>query len=250
MKKIILQLALVLTSAISFAQTGINTTTPKSTLDVNGSFGTKITEITDPNAFALDASHQTVVFRGTGGTIVIPTASTCLGREYTLVNFSSGFVQSGATLFDRGTGGINGIPTMTVFKIKSDGTKWIELTTETTTVATGSAMVNSPNVDLKPALKFFYMPSVSIDVSSPITGATKSLYGEYAAQFASPMIASSGSAGTIPFFDAPTDLEYYITYYDNTVLENVSISASGVLTYDVLSGASDCSFINIVFVVK
>lgn len=250
MKKIIVQFAVVLTTAISFAQTGINTTTPKSTLDVNGSFGTKITEVTDPSAFALDATHQTLVFRGTGGTIVIPAASTCLGREYTLVNFSSGFVQSGATLFDRGTGGINGIPTMTVFKIKSDGTKWVELTRATASVTTGTALQNSPNVDLKPALKFFYMPSISIDVSAPITGAVKNLYGEYQAQFQSPMAKNPTAATSIPFFASATDLSYYITYYDNTVLANVSISDAGVLTYDVVSSATDCSFINVVFVVK
>lgn len=41
-----------------------------------------------------------------------------------------------------------------------------------------------------------------------------------------------------------------ITEYDTAVFANVSINASGVMTYDVLAGATACSYINIVFVLK
>ena len=250
MKKIVFNIAAILITAISFAQTGINTVDPKSTLDVNGSFGTNITEVTDPSLFLLDSTHQTLVFRGTGGTISLPDASTCLGREYTLVNFSTGNIIAGTTLFDAGTGTINAVPTMTVFKIKSNGTNWIQVDKTTTAITTGTALVNTPDVDLKPELKFFYMPSISIDVSTPLIGGSKNLFFEYQLQFQNPMASNPGSAGSIPFFANPNELDYYITFYDNTVLDNVSITNNGLLLYDVVNPANECSFINVVFVVK
>lgn len=98
-------------------------------------------------------------------------------------------------------------------------------------------------------VRFFYLPSINIDVSATGTGKTVNLYQEYVDQFSSPVVSSPG-AGGIPYFTSATDLEYYVTAYDTDVLANLSLSAAGVLTYDVIDNASDCSFINVVLVVK
>lgn len=100
--------------------------------------------------------------------------------------------------------------------------------------------------------KFFYMPSVVFDTSVTGTGQTKDLYSLYKSQFSNiPSNARNASAPTtIPFFPNASDLNYYVTAYDNTVFKINSISNSGVLNYDILSNATSASFINIVFVVK
>lgn len=97
---------------------------------------------------------------------------------------------------------------------------------------------------------WFYMPSISFDTSTTGTGRTKNLYTLYYNQFKTPAIKSSGAPSSVPYMPAATDLYYYITDYDTNVFANVSITASGVMTYDVISNATACSYINIVFVLK
>lgn len=118
----------------------------------------------------------------------------------------------------------------------NDGTKWQQ-------------MVTSDNK----AVKFFYMPSISFDTSADRNAQTKDLYAEYKKQFSltGNKVASAGApASGIPYFEKATDLYYYITEYDTNVFKNVTISADGKMKYDVKKTATDCSFINIVFVVK
>ncbi len=365
MRKKIAIAIVILGCITSYAQVGFGTNAPKSTVDVNGSFATKLTEVINPNSYTLDATHQTIVFRGTGGTISIPAANTCQGREYTLVNFATGNILCGTTLFDAGTGTINFIPSMTIFKIKSNGTSWIQVDKTTTpadgsetkvnagtgisvtgagTIAspyvvnstitqadgsetkvnagtgvsvTGSGTTGSPyvvnstitqangsetkvnagtgvsvtgsgtsaapyvvnstitqadgsetivntgtglsktgtgtsaapyNVDLNTKVKFFYMPSISIDLTQASN--STNLYTQYKAQFQTPMSKNPSAASSIPYFANASDLDYYITYYDNTVLSNVTLTDAGLLTYNVISPATGCTFINVVFVVK
>lgn len=97
--------------------------------------------------------------------------------------------------------------------------------------------------------KFFYMPSIVFDIS--VVGTfNRNLYNEYINQFGSPMVSSSGSAEGIPTLLA-SQLEYYITYYDTNIFENLVIDQNGLLTYRVKnSNASEKTFMNIVFVVK
>ena len=125
----------------------------------------------------------------------------------------------------------------------NDGTKWQQMVT----------------TDNK-AVKFFYMPSITFDTSADATGVTKDLYAEYKAQFAltNPNHIVSGTdeetdeepISEIPYFANPTDLYYVITDYDPNVFSKISIDANGVMTYDVTAAATDCTLINIVFVVK
>lgn len=71
---------------VGFAQTGvgINTTTPKSDFEVNGSFAKKVTVVTATTT--LDETHSIVVCNnaGTAITLTLPAISTCLGRIYTI----------------------------------------------------------------------------------------------------------------------------------------------------------------------
>lgn len=97
---------------------------------------------------------------------------------------------------------------------------------------------------------WFYMPSVSFNTSSIVSNQSKNLYTLYKNQFTTPLIKSTGAPVSVPYIPAATDMYYYITDYDTNVFANVSINANGVMTYDVIASATDCSYINIVFVLK
>jgi hypothetical protein len=97
---------------------------------------------------------------------------------------------------------------------------------------------------------WFYMPSVAFDTRNTLAGQTRNLYNDYLSQFSSPPIKSAGAPNTIPYIPAATDLYYYITAFDSNVFSNISITADGIMTYDVTAAATDFSFINIVFVLK
>ena len=126
----------------------------------------------------------------------------------------------------------------------NDGTKWVRLPQRYT--------------------NWFFMPSVSFDTSTTGTGRTKNLYDLYLEQFTGKVtsggvisgtptgrfVGSTGAPATIPYLPAATDMYYYVTFYDSAVFANISINANGVMTYDVIAGATDCSYINIVFVLK
>src|SRR5699024_2159498 len=99
--------------------------------------------------------------------------------------------------------------------------------------------------------KFFYMPAVLFDTSIMGTDQTKDLHAEYMNQFTgSGLIGSDQAPSAIPNIPDPEDLYYYITDYDEDVIENVSIDANGIMKYDVIGNAGPYSFVNIVFVVK
>ena len=115
----------------------------------------------------------------------------------------------------------------------NDGTKWVRLNNSYT--------------------NWFFMPSVSFDTSADATGQTKDLYALYKSQFdgTSPtFVKSAGAPASVPYIPAADELFYYITSYDANVFSNISITANGVMTYDVDAAATDCSYINIVFVLK
>ncbi|MDT0622828.1 hypothetical protein [Croceitalea vernalis] len=99
--------------------------------------------------------------------------------------------------------------------------------------------------------RIFYPPSIAIDASTNIVNATKDLYAEYVAQFASVnTIASDGAPSAVPIY-AASELYYYVTYFDPAVFANIEISNTGVMEYDIIGQPADYnSLLNIVFVVK
>ncbi|WP_128330584.1 hypothetical protein [Apibacter sp. HY039] len=98
---------------------------------------------------------------------------------------------------------------------------------------------------------WFYMPSFNLSLSGTTT-TTFDLYSEYKKQFTqagNAQYIASGST-SIPVYNS-NELEYIVTYYDNTVVTINSITASGIMTYTPTGTAPTAySLINIVFVVK
>ncbi|TDQ76048.1 hypothetical protein, partial [Sphingobacterium yanglingense] len=116
---------------------------------------------------------------------------------------------------------------------------------------------------LKAAMpKFFYMPSVMVPTAesqatqegvtynnTSRTG-TINLYTIYKKQFGSPVMSSAG-ASSLPVLPA-SELGFHVTYATEGVFTIKSITAEGLMTYEVSSTANINvgSFINIVFSVK
>ena len=121
-----------------------------------------------------------------------------------------------------------------------DGTRWVRLTFE----------------PFPPLEKWFYMPSIVFNTETSGTGFVKDLYNAYKTQLntAGDLVVPSSGAGTptkvLASIPAATDLYYYVTGYDENVFDNISINASGVMTYDIIDQASDSTYLNIVFVQK
>jgi hypothetical protein len=105
---------------------------------------------------------------------------------------------------------------------------------------------------------WFYMPAAvlpTLTTSPNYTGSefVYDIYSVYAQQFGMANSASSAASETaaIPVYTADR-LVYMVTYYDNTVFQNVSLTADGKLHYKVIAGVTptDATFMNIVFKVK
>lgn len=112
--------------------------------------------------------------------------------------------------------------------------------------------------------KYFYMPSYPMPLNSTVAGQqdyasesggtyTIELYEIYSQQFGAPAV-SSEPGGDLPTSVLNADqLIYHITYYDETVFDDVTVSNQGVLTYTIQNNAEDASaltYMNIVFEVK
>ncbi|MDR0873085.1 MAG: hypothetical protein LBN27_06405 [Prevotellaceae bacterium] len=126
-----------------------------------------------------------------------------------------------------------------------DGTKWI-------CVKDGS---------LTP--RWFYMPSIPIDVSAAVADKTVNLHSEYVAQMGNTAAAFAKNPGAPATIDniigagkvyAAGELDYYVIGYDTSVFSSVSVTDAGILSYTITSAAlanvSDATYMNIIFVVK
>jgi len=98
--------------------------------------------------------------------------------------------------------------------------------------------------------KIFYPPAIAVTADAVDTDLTLDLHQQYVTLFGSPSVTSTGAPGAIPTY-GETELYYYITDYDTEIFDNVSINANGVMEYDVKKVPTDnCSFFNVIFVVK
>ena len=98
--------------------------------------------------------------------------------------------------------------------------------------------------------KIFYPPAIAVIADAIDTDLTIDLHQQYVTLFGSPAVKSSSAPAAIPTY-GETELYYYITDYDTDIFENVTIGDNGIMEYDVKAVPSDnCSFINVVFVVK
>ena len=102
--------------------------------------------------------------------------------------------------------------------------------------------------------KWFYMPSIVFDTSNPGPQPDIDLYQEFKKQLNTdgPHLKKSDGAPApaLSVVPAATDLYYYITDYDSDVFKILSISDKGKMSYEIITQASDSTFLNIVFVEK
>jgi len=144
-----------------------------------------------------------------------------------------------------------------------------DTTTGTGTTPTTPAIANETTVEevvqaiapiTSKAGRVFFPPSIAIDASTNGTGRTLNLYNEYLLQYSltpaqvgglTPRTAASnGAPGTIPVYTAD-ELYYYVTYADPTIFNNILISNTGLMTYDIIGQpTNDNTLINVVFVIK
>jgi hypothetical protein len=88
MKALITSVLVTFLCAVSFAQVGVGTTSPHSTLDVRGSLSTAYRAFTANTSAA--TSDNMLVFTGTSAaSITLPDAIACVGRSYWIKNASS-----------------------------------------------------------------------------------------------------------------------------------------------------------------
>jgi hypothetical protein len=101
--------------------------------------------------------------------------------------------------------------------------------------------------------RIFYPPAIVIIADTEGTNFTLDLHQTYVDLFEASdpsFIKSTSAPGAIPTYDQD-ELYYYILSYDTSVFANVEIDDNGLMEYDIIAVAYDnCSFINIVFVVK
>ena len=219
--KFILVTGCLLSITFFNAQVGVNTTQPKATLDVAGN---------PTDSSKLDG-------------VLIPRLS---GDQLVQKNYSTD--QTGAMVY------VNQVPTSNtgqIINVKEvgfylfDGSKWKSL--------------NAPS--------YFFMPSLVLPTNSANlpsyatfnTGVfTIDLYSVYANQLglqgnvsgATKTALASNPSSKLPVLNA-SSLDYFVTYFDNTVFDpsSISLSTDGKLSYQILSGSAitEKTFMNIVF---
>ncbi len=216
----ILVAILGLSVTIAQAQTGnvgINTDAPKATLDVKKGLsnypGVIAPRIAGDDLQAVDPAYGS----DQDGAIVYATSASSVAGTEVQTKYVT---EKGYYYFDAAA---------------ETGGRWIRL------------VVGDPVAKKK--VNWFYMPSIAIPTDATGPGEIN-LYNEYKAQFENPKASSAGPGSKIPFYANASDIEYYVTDYDQNVLSGISIDATGRMTYNVDATPTDCSFINIVFVIK
>jgi len=123
----------------------------------------------------------------------------------------------------------------------NDGTRWVPLFTSKTIQE-----------------YWFYMPSIPIQVANIdlVAGKTVDLYYEYKKQLntAGGLVKASAGAPTQVLKKVPEALDfwYYVTGYDDSVFDAITITNDGKMNYKIKPTAvpTDSTYLNIVFVEK
>lgn len=104
--------------------------------------------------------------------------------------------------------------------------------------------------------QFFYMPSIIIPTSPDQVAAGSTfgkinLYSIYESQFSHAMEKNPSATTTLPVYKT-NQLDYYITWYDKSVFDEVKVNDNGEMTYQIKENAdiSIGSFMNIIFAIK
>jgi hypothetical protein len=219
-QKISLAIAIkTLYAGTAFGQTGVNTETPAATLDVVAlkTDGTTAEGVIAPRLDRLALNNaQTKYTAAQTGAIVYVNNATTGAQTGQAININ----KIGYYYFD--------------------GLEW-------------QSMSNGG------AAQWFYMPAIVLPTSTADPAYNSgtavfnvdlnSIYAAQFGQFASPTPVLGASSGddNLPVIPA-AQLEFFVTYYDNTVFSGVAVSAAGMLTYKVNPAAAitDATFMNIV----
>ena len=107
---------------------------------------------------------------------------------------------------------------------------------------------------------FFYFPGyvMPTDVAAPEYDGSEftiDLHKIYRERFvpslaATPAPATASPSSTALPVEQPADLGFFVTYYDNTVIKDVAIDDTGILTYKLVNVpaiVTDKTYMNIVF---
>ena len=126
----------------------------------------------------------------------------------------------------------------------------VEAAPDTDISVSGTGTTADPYLIVNTRPDIFYPPSIEVDVATIGTGKTIDLHAEYINQYGTPAVSSAGAPAAIPTY-ANNELYYYVTYYDTTVFANVTVSVTGIMTYDVIASPTDYNtLINVVFVAQ
>jgi len=113
---------------------GVATSTPNSTLEVNGSFATKMTKLVGPSLYTLDSTAAIwYIPVGVSGyqaaSINLPPASKSLNRRHIIVNVDNTLapLNSISSYINLSGTVSNAIPPNTSVEIISDGTNWLQI---------------------------------------------------------------------------------------------------------------------------
>jgi hypothetical protein len=138
---------LLFVTANVFAQVGVGTTSPNSTLDVRGSLSTNYRGFTSSTSAGTD---NNLVFTGTSAaTLTLPDATTITGRAYWIKNNSSN--SSTLTIATTSSQTIDGLSSWSLterykaIKVVSNGTNWDVATESLPGSSAGSAWVYGGN---------------------------------------------------------------------------------------------------------
>lgn len=138
-----------------------------------------------------------------------------------------------------------------------DGSKWNQLLDSSTTEAatTGPKFFYMPSVVL-PTLSGDSLIGTGSTANYTYEASTQTfkvnIYNLFSNQFTTPIAASSVGANLTEFVKTADKYSYFVTHADPNLFTNIAISATGVLSYKVNSAAiiKSSSFMNIVLKVN
>ncbi|KMQ62016.1 hypothetical protein ACM40_06785 [Chryseobacterium sp. BLS98] len=242
--KLILFITLLF-NVLVFGQVGINTSSPKATMDVNA----KRANLDGTGAIDNAQTLGLLAPRLTRAELTGNTATYGANQAGALIYVTD--VSGGDTLATRAN-----VTAIGYYYFDSGANLWKAIGSGggALTATYGLTNPTPTSIGIVDPIRFIYTPSISISTTLIQNGQTLNIYNEYVKQFSgtgnSPLVKNATTENaTIPVYDARY-FDFYITAYDTSVFANVSITDNGLLTYDVTGTASACSFMNIVMVLR
>lgn len=224
MKKTLLMISVILTGVRVFSQVGINTESPKATLDIQ-------------------AKYRTSQNRDDAEGLLIPRVDKA--RALSMINVENStliYVDDVSNGAGTPTNSTEYITTTGFYMYDAEHSKWQNINYKSNFIYSPSILLptNTTDARLSVANSGF---TVSVDGVY-----TVDLYYLYSAQFRSPLVSSSAGSNLAEFVKPATNYHYFITTADTSVFTGMSLSSDGKLSYKVLANSiiRNGSFMNII----